>query len=125
MPAKKERIPELSFEEIAAVSSTCTKFVEHFSAADAARIVQSGWHVRERPRMSDPFVDCLAVAVAYDCLTEYHGVHGFERPSDEYLTWIKSNVLFEEYISKSKDETIPNSLLDGYKKKFESLGLYR
>ncbi|QEM41588.1 hypothetical protein SEA_FORZA_121 [Gordonia phage Forza] len=119
MGARKAPIPELSPGEVALISPKYAQFVQHFSEADANRVLQSGSHLRERTRKTDYFIDCVAVAVAYDCFTTYHDEHGFESPSEEYLTWTRDNIPFAEYLGDK------NSPVEGYKKKFKALDLYR
>ena len=120
MPKGRQYAPELTLAE-AVASPTYQKFREAFGEHDAKQVLVAGAHWRERDRLSDCFVDCLAVAVAYECFTEFRVQHKFSAPSESYLRWIREEVSFAEYIN----ETLKESPLNKYKKTFKTLDLYR
>ena len=117
MAGKKVYPVELSAEQVSQISNTYNDFRTKFGEEDARQVLTAGAHSRERARKSDYFVDCLAVAIAYDCFTEFSESHRFSSTADEYFAWISgmisSNVFtFKEYQNQK------NSVLDSHKKKF-------
>lgn len=117
----KQLEPELTADEVEQVSPVFRAFKEAFGTSDTEQILTSGAHDRERPRLTDYFVDCLVVAVAYNCFTQFHDQHGFNRPTSEYLEWIKSNN--GSLFTISEYENAKGSGVMQYKRKFKSLGL--
>lgn len=109
--------PELSYDEAMSASSIMSKFEAEFGEHDTRQVLTAGAHNVERLRLTDYFVDCLTVAVSYECFSTFKIDHEFSRPTEEYIDWIRENVSFEEY------QNIKESPVDVYKKKFESLDL--
>ncbi|AKJ72588.1 hypothetical protein PP301_gp050 [Gordonia phage GMA2] len=116
--------PEKTPEEVASISATYRQFVADFGESDANQVLTAGSHWRERARLSDYFVDCLAVGIAYGCFTEFRDKHGFRRTVDEYVDWMKKYVDFDEYRADTyKGEELKESPLKIYKKTFAAHGL--
>lgn len=108
---------DLQYDQVSAISAIYNDFAAAFSEHDAKQVLTAGAHSRERVRGTDYFVDCLVVAIAYDCFTTFSESHGFSHTSDEYFTWIRNMIkgnafTFEEYKNQK------NSALDSFKKKF-------
>lgn len=112
MPAPKADPAEPTLEEVVVSSQAYHAFVAAFGEEDAQRVLDCGLHHRTRPRLTDPFVDCLVIAVGYDCLTDYHDTHGFEAPGRQILDWIKSNIDIEPYADLG-------DVMDVFKQKFK------
>lgn len=117
--ARKEYLPERSVDEVESESPMFRKFKAQFGARDAEEILKCGAHMRERTHRDDWFVDCIVVAVVYECMTTYHTKHEFGSPSEDYFEWIKQHVDFSSHLDDSEGATV----LTGSRKKFASLGL--
>ena len=111
MPAKKQYPEELPADQVEKISPAYRDFKAFFGENDAKQVLVGGAHNRERERKSDYFVDCLVVAIAYDCFTTFNEMHQFTKDSHDYFNWIANKISigqisFEEYDNQT------------YKKKF-------
>lgn len=111
-PARKDDPVELSPEEVAKISPKYQEFATAFSEADANQVLTAGSHRRDRLKGADWFVDCLVVAISYECFTAHRDDHKFSAPSEDYLAWVEANVDFSEY-------QLPGDMMELYKKKFK------
>lgn len=109
----KQLEPDLPATEVEMSSQTYRDFKASFGQTDAEQVLAAGSHDRERPRLDDYFVDCLAVAIGYDCFTKFHDHHGFNHPTDVYTDWIKTHVDFSPYAD------VKSSCVVRFKKKFK------
>lgn len=113
--APVERLTNL---DLTGISPTFDDFVAHFGHDNAIAMVKCGLHRVERPEKHDPFLDCVNVAISYQCLTVYYGHDGFTADKDLVQDWVRKNFPFETY------DADDDSMSKNFKKTFQDyLGL--
>lgn len=100
-PVKKKRgktpVERLSDLNLTDISPTFRDFSDKFGLHDAVTMTRCGLYRVDRPETDDPFLDCVNVAIAYECLTVYHGLNGFTSDPTAIQLWVKENFPYEKY----------------------------
>lgn len=92
--APEERLTDLN---LSAVSPTFNDFAAQFGLNDAIAMTRCGLYRVDRPEKDDPFLDCVNVAISYDCLTVYYEHNGFTSDKNAVRDWVRKMFPFEKY----------------------------
>lgn len=124
MPKPVKLEEELSLDQVKTISVSCRLFCDKFGDEDAQRVLDAGSHSRDRSRGEDYFVDCLAIAIAYECFSTFNADHGFSSSAELYMAWI-SEMIESETISFEPYLDMKASHVLSYIKKFKSSNFLR
>lgn len=117
---KRGKTPEerLTNLDLTGKSATFDDFAAKFGIENAIAMTRCGLHRIDRPETDDPFMDCINVAISYDCLTVYYGHDGFTSDPSAVQEWVREHFPLDKY--SDGDDAMPKV----FKKTFQSyLGL--
>lgn len=112
--ALEERLTDLNLRD---VSEAFRSFEDKFGLHDAVTMARCGLFRVDRPEKEDPFLDCVNVAIAYECLTVYYELNGFQSDPSEVREWVKENFPFELYAQD--DDAMSNNFKETFKEYLE------
>ncbi|MDD2326528.1 MAG: hypothetical protein PHW63_11140 [Alphaproteobacteria bacterium] len=110
LKAPEERLTDLNLHEI---SPYFRDFMDKFGLHDAVTMTRCGLYRVDRPEKNDPFLDCVNVAIAYECLTVYYGLNGFKSDPSDVQNWVKENFPYDLY--HEDDDAMSNVFKATYK----------